>query len=318
MSDLKDDAIVLRHDDTDSYQKSIVALGSEAYMKPDTQKMLESIPQDVRKDFISHIHEASFWKRVAEKSTPDDALKYRKGNKIPGTEDYQVLEYFKADYTINELNRLFPGWWQEEMVSHPFNKELLTIKQTGYLCVEIPTLTGKKVIRRWASASAELKKTKDLDKITGFYKPVNPDDLEKSADTEWLKRAGRLYGIGLDIYSQAITYGLRQEFEDLVRLWGVYAEEPIAIVKTITTGQGFRAYLRELPTKEQTLKFIELMQVFPIDMRVKDGLLHDITWKNFMKLKNNTQENKNITYKFLRMVETNGLKYQEQNKKEGA
>jgi hypothetical protein len=282
----------------------LIRLGQPGIMPDDIKKRMEAIPETVRGDFSNYFFEATFWKRVSEKATPLDILKKRKGSWNKEINDYNMLEYFPEDYTIAELNRLFPSWWCEDMKIE-INTQLRVVYVSGFLCVEIPTLKGLKAVKRWAVGGKRIEIATEPNKHTNQWDASQPDDDVKSARTEWLKVAGKWYGIGLDIYHQKITPQLRSIFEDTVRSWGQYADDAKAIAKTFTTGQYFRDYLRSLPTVDQTERLANALSFIPTNALTKDKEnLHHVTWTNFVKLRNDSQENRIKTEKFLTNLET--------------
>lgn len=285
------------------------------YTDEEIKNSLDRVPEEVKDDFRAHIFEASFWKHIEHKHVPFDFLKKRKGSKIAGTDEYKMLEYFPADYTTSELNRLFPGWWQEEMKLE-VDYKLRTVRIMGYLCVEYPTLKGKKVTKRWATASTAIKISRDIDDKTNMFEASQPDDLEKSALTEWIKIAGKYFGIGLEIYSQRVTPELRSIFEDLVRDWGVYAEEVKKIAATIETGTGFRDFLRSLPSIEQTKRFINAVKWLPEgaakEVNGEQVSIIRLSWLNFIKQRNDSEKNKLTLETFIQQMEQGALKIKQQ------
>lgn len=293
----------------------IIVFGLPAYKNKEVEDFLKRIPESARETFESHIFEASFWKKMEDREVPLDYLKERKGawNKEKG--DYDYFEYFPEEYTLQELNRLFPGWWEEDM-RYEYYPDLRVINVSGYLCVEYPTLDGrKKVTKRWAIGSVRVEFSKEKNESTGLLDASQPDDRFKAARTEWIKLAGKHYGIGLEIYHQRITAQMRSEFEDRIRNWGVYSQEAKDIAATIKTGQAFRNYLRELPSVDQTERILKALGQIPKDLKDKEGHnIHDRIWRNFVKLKNDSHSNRVKTEEFIRKVEQTAEKL---NQKEG-
>jgi hypothetical protein len=239
--------------------------------------ILKEIPEESKKEFKSYFYEAAFWKSIAENDTPIDVVEEREGFFNKDTQQYEILEYIPEEYVIGELNRLFPGWWTEDM-KRSSSEEVIKLRSAlveGYLCVEYPTIKGTKITKKWAIGGAEIifrKGTKD---------PVDIPNTFKSARTYWLKLAAKLYGIGLDIYHQKISPSLRRHFEDAVREWGSYADEKKKIAKTLETGHGFRNFLKDMPNPMQTQRFIKIIE--PLSSTKKDAF-----WKKFVTLSNKT------------------------------
>lgn len=291
----------------------IVKLGAEPYLDMDTTKALESIPEKVRDDFTNHIYSSAFWKRIENQFVPLDLIKERKGpwNKEIG--DYVQLEYFPEDYTIQELNRLFPNWWTEEMDYH-YEPSIRTVIVSGYLMVEMPTLQGKVVIKRWAMGTSVIEFKKDSDSLS----PSQPDDRYKAARTEWIKLAGKWYGIGLEIYHQRITPELRSYFEDIIRPLGVYANELKQIAATFETGHGFRNFLKEIPTLSQVNRIMNAIQYIPSDLTNADGKnVRQLIMANFVKSRNDTQPNRSKFETFIAKIEETARVYEKESLNKG-
>ncbi len=258
-------------------------------------KLFTNIPDDAKKDFESHFFESAFWKTIETECTPLEVLKKRKGSWNKDKGDFDELEYFPEDYTLGELNRLFPGWWTEDMHSE-IDYKLRIATVSGYLCVEYPTLQREKVAKRWAVASSKIQISKEIDEKTNAFEASNADDVYKAARTEWIKVAGKWYGIGLDIYHQKITPELRSIFEDTIRNWGAYGDETKKLAATIIKGVTFRDFIKELPTIQQTKRFLQTLEFIPQEK-------HHILWLNFVKLSNKDNENKIKTEEWLLKLE---------------
>lgn len=308
-----------------SSASDIVKLGGAVYTDQDTDKALEGIPESVRPDFKNHLFTAQFWKRIEETHIPLDLIKERKGSWDNDLRDNVVLEYFPEEYTIQELNRLFPSWWTENM-KDKYIESLRTIRIKGDLCVEIPTLQGKQVIKRWAIGAVVVqvkkpKKTKDMDDEDYQYllslgpQPSQPDDRYKAARTEWIKLAGKWYGIGLEIYHQRITSDMRSHFEDIVRPLGIYADEMKKIAATFDKGHGFRNFLKEIPTINQVKRISLAMQDIPVGTKNdKDEDIRHLIMSAFVKNNNASNENRAKFEKFVANIEHLALQYKNQKK----
>jgi len=276
----------------------IVKLGSEVYTNLETDKALERIPASVRPDFVNHLFTAEFWKRVESTHTPLDLLKERKGAWNAETKTHVVLEYFPEEYTIQELNRLFPNWWMDNMESE-YYPALRMVEVKGYLFVEVPTLQGKVVIKRWATGTSVIEFKKDSD-----GQPSQPDDRFKAARTEWIKLAGKLFGIGLEIYHQRITPEMRSHFEDVVRPLGIYADDMKKVAATISKGQGFRNYIRQLPTLEQVKRITIAVAKIPDTLNNKEGKnVRNLIMQNFVLNKNDSEANRIKFEEFIKQIE---------------
>ena len=287
---------------------SAIALGAEVYLDAELEKKIQSLPEDLRDDFKNQAFKSAWFKRVADQVTPFDFLKERKGPWDTDAGDFKKLEYFPDDYTITELDRVYPGWWMEDMKSE-FINTLRAFLVTGYLCVEYPTFSGMQVVKRWASAGHDIEYKKDTNE------PSGASNAFISARTYWIKSAGKLYGIGLDIYHQRITPELRSIFEDRVRYWGMYAQEAKDVAATLETGHGFRKYIQELPNPKLTERIVEALKLIPPDTVAKDGNIHDLVWKQFVKLRMDSNANRQQAEQFISQVEVTAQQFAN-NKKE--
>lgn len=288
---------------------SIVSYGREAYKSNEVEEWLNNLPEELKEIFEDHIFEAAFYERIENKATPFEFIETRKGfwNKEKGK--YEELEYFPEEYTIQELNRLFPGWWTEEM-KYEVNLQLRTISVSGYLCVQYPTRSGKlKVSKRWAIGSVRIEYKKDEKDAS------DPQYRYRAARTEWLKLAGKWYGIGLDVYHQQITSQLRDMFEDRIKPMGTYAQELKDIAVTLKTGKGFRDFLKEIPEAETTERFQKALDKISQDIQDSNGNnIHQKLWSNYIKYKVNTYEGRAKLEKFLQKVEETAGKVNQQSK----
>ena len=90
-----------------------------------------SIPENIdKKDIEDWAWQSKFFKAIEEREVPLDMIKERKGSYNKDIQDFETLEYFPEEYTLSELNRLFPGWWEEEMKYefHRFNSNIVRLK----------------------------------------------------------------------------------------------------------------------------------------------------------------------------------------------
>lgn len=243
------------------------------------QQFLESIgDKDIREDFRNYFFKQKWFEEARLRSTPLDMIKERDGWKDFDTGEIVQVEYFPEEYTLAELDRLYPGWWMEEMKNTPY-PEMGYAEVVGYLCVQYPTMNGIEVAKRWAIGGEEYKFKK------GTRIPLNPAYTMKGARTDWIKVSGKLYGIGLDIYHQRITPALRSIFEDKLRDFHPYGDGLKAVVKTLTKGQTFRRFLRNLPNHEQTQRFKKLLSSSSLPPEA-----HTALWSKFLKMGNLSPE----------------------------
>lgn len=256
--------------------------------------------QNAYKDFF---YERDIWKKISEETTPLNILKEREGSKKDGIA--QILEYFPEEYTITELNRLFPGWWTDDMKRSPLEEivALQTVIVEGYLMVSYPVPSGIKIRKLWTVAGSKVQFLKDT-KI-----PVDLADNFKGARTEWIRIAGKWLGIGLDIYHQRITEPLRSMFEDICRSLDVLSEfkedETLsahvnklkAIAGTLETGHGFRNFLKEQQTPQQIKRFRDAIKPLP---QAKQAEL----WKHFIKFNNKSEQSTTQVQSWLQGLET--------------
>jgi hypothetical protein len=241
-----------------------------------------------KQSFEDFFYEKELWEKVQNQPTPFHLLKEREG----GTKDgiTQMLEYFPEEYTLTELNRLFPGWETVEMKRSDVHEivQLQSVMVEGYLKIYYPTPSGTKARMLWGVAGQKVIFKK------GTKEPVDLADNFKGARTEWIKIVGKWVGIGLDIYHQRITPELRSAFEDMCRSLLPLSEskdEELAkyvsnlkkIAGSMETGHGFRKFLREHATPQQTSKFYKLIKVLPQDKQ-------DQLWKVFLKLNNKSEK----------------------------
>lgn len=211
------------------------------------------ISEVYKDEVLSRSYETLLWNTIANTRTPDEMVKEREGG------SGKMLEYISEQYTLSELNRLFPGWWCEEMKTE-YIPAVQTFITTGYLMIEYTLPNGTKKIRKvYACGSCMVQIKRDKEVPT----PSQPDDMAKGSRTEWIKLAGKWLGIGLDIYTQTITEDLKQKFEDNIRGWEEYCIgstiEVCEKVKTIQTSQIFKKFLLSMPQPEHTIRFISMM-----------------------------------------------------------
>lgn len=216
---------------------------------PYSKELVEK--NDKLKEVIEqHTQSSSFWNAIAAKTTPESAVEYRDG---PGGEQY---EYVKEEYCIAELNRLFPGW-SEEDCKVEYDSAVRNYRATGYIVVDwlMPDGTYRKRKVFGVGGQKVLPSTKDP------TDPVQPDDAAKGADTDRFKRCCKKLGIGLDVYAQIITPSMRRELEDKVRYWE-YLDDFMKIVNTITKRSVFKEMVKNLPDIDTTQRFRAIMDKY--------------------------------------------------------
>lgn len=290
--------------------QSIISYARQVITSKEAEELFENLPAEVVQDVKSQVFSSAFFQRIERGMTPFDFLKERKGWKNRDTGEYEMVEYFPEDYTISELNRLFPGWWTESM-DWKIDTSMRTASVWGYLCVEYPSLKGMKVTKRWAIGSERIEFNKDESPTTGMKDASQPEDRVTAARTRWLKLAGKWFGIGLDIYHQRITPELRSWFEDTVRNWSVYGDRAKEIAATYETGHKFRNFIKSLPTLEMTADLLKFLSKIPDDL--KDGEnrnFKDEIWKSFVKLRIDTDEGRVKSRKFLNQIEVFSKKFE--------
>lgn len=242
-------------------------------------------------DFKNYVFEAIFWKDLSESSTPIDRIKIREGHQDKDG-NVVMVEYVPEDYVISELNRLFPGWWTEDMKRSPLEEiiKLQTVVVEGYLMIPYLTPNGTKVRKLWAIADNAVKFKKNT------TIPVDIGNNFKGGRTEWVRIAAKWLGIGLDIYHQKITPDLRRMFEDRIRKWLDYADHWKAVAATCETGKTFRTLLVTMPSEEQVMRVIKALE------NVSDER-HAKIWENFGKLSNSTEQNRKQFEQWLKTLE---------------
>ena len=214
---------------------------------------------EAKKQFKSARFEAHMWSSIGDSPTPPELVEMREGYYDKDTDSNVMLEYFPEEYTLSELNRLFPGWWTEDMKRSPADEvvKLATVIVEGYLMVSYVTPAGVKVRRLWAVSGSEVKFK------SGTKTPIDLKNTFKGARTEWIRIAGKWLGIGLDIYHQHIVPGLRSMFEDRIRTWSPYAEHWKKVAAKCVTGKGFRLMLTTMPSELQVGRVMNCLPHIP-------------------------------------------------------
>lgn len=235
----------------------------EKKINPAIEKAVESIKS-----------ESDFWDKMFNIPTPEGNTYEREGPKDKSGQPV-ILEYIKDSYTIRMLNKLFPGWYQEDMKIE-YVPQVNTWIVTGYIVIRYPTEDGLKTRKVWAVGSTEVKISKNSD----ILKPSQPEDMAKGAYSEWIKLVGKRLGIGIDIFEQSITDEMKQEYVEKVKTWD-YTDITDSYVQGINSKKVFKKYVDGLPTPEQALKFKEVVDNPKIPEEKRKPL-----WDEFQKHKN--------------------------------
>ena len=214
---------------------------------------------EAKDQFKSARFEAHMWSSISDAPTPPELIEMREGYYDKDTDSNVMLEYFPEEYTLSELNRLFPGWWTEDMKRSPADEviKLSTVIVEGYLMVSYVTPAGIKVRRLWAVSGSEVKFKSNT------KTPIDLKNTFKGARTEWIRIAGKWLGIGLDIYHQHIVPGLRSMFEDRVRAWLPYADHWKKVAASCETGKAFRMMLKTMPSELQVTRVMNCLPFIP-------------------------------------------------------
>jgi hypothetical protein len=275
---------------------------------------IAGLGDDGKKAYEDFFYEKELWEKVQRQPTPLHLLKEREGGKRDGIP--QILEYFPEEYTLTELNRLFPGWWTDEMKRSSVDEviQLQSVLVEGYLMIPYPTPSGTKVRKIWGVAGVAVIFKQ------GSKTPVDLADNFKGARTEWIKIVGKWLGIGLDIYHQRITPELRSSFEDICRsLNGLQSSEDEQLKNhvfnlkklagTLSSGQGFRNFLKEQGSPAQISKFYKIIKVLSQEKQ-------DKLWKVFLKFNNKSEAATNQLETWLSDLETKFQAFNNKNKGE--
>lgn len=244
-------------------------------------KQVANLPTALQAQMKDQIFDTLLWNYIKQIPIPLDVIKQREGSKG------EFYEYFDEHYTISELDRLFPGWWQEEMTTR-YDPQSMAYITTGYLCVEYLLPSGIKKIRRvYVSGGAQVF-AKAADKEKGIMTPSQPEDRAIASVTRWQKLAGKKLGIGVEIYHQQITLYLRKQFEDIIQHWKYpYAEKHKEVFSKMQKGKGVRDLLRAMPTAEQSKQFRTVIDALPADDPVFN---FEQAWLYFIKQNSKTAD----------------------------
>lgn len=225
----------------------------------------KNLPDKMREMTIDNAYETALWEYIKNIPVPDALIKKRKGS------DGEMYEYFPEFFTTAELDRIFPGWWFQDMQTRYDDKSMAYIT-LGYICIEYILPSGTKKIRHiYASGGADVFPKK------GTAIPSQPADRAAASVTKFIKLAGKRLGFGLELYHNQILPARREQFEALIADWGDYANEIRAVYNSATKGSGIRKLCRILPTFEQTTRVKILVERVPSE--VGDAIM-----QNFVKL----------------------------------
>lgn len=264
----EDEAVVLYNSNSDSLPSLYTSLISKL------DKQVANVPDVLRSQVKDQLFENLLWEYIKHIPTPLEVIKTRIGA------DGKEYEYFDEHYTISELDRLFPGWWQDDMQTRydPQSQAYIT---TGYLCVEYLLPSGQKKIRKiYVSGGAQVH-AKKSEKEQGNLVPSQPEDRAIASVTRWQKLAGKKLGIGVDIYHQRITEALKNEFNEIISRWKPeYAAPFIKAFNQVEKGKGARDILKIMPNLEQTETFLRILAQLPPDDPVYD---FNKAWEFFVK-----------------------------------
>ena len=253
------DEVVLYQSNTPNIDKI------QAHLIEQIKDVGKTLPEKMKITARDNAYENGLWTYIKSIPVPDDIIKKREGS------DKKMYDYFPEFYTTAELDRLFPGWWYQDMQTRYDEKSMAYIT-TGYICIEYVLPSGIKKIRPiYASGGADVFPKK------GTTLPSQPADRAAASVTKFIKLAGKRLGIGLEIYHNQILPARREQFAVLIGDWGTYSKEIIEIYKSCKTGSGVRKLCRILPTPDQTIRLKLLVNKLPD--KVKDAI-----WKNFIKL----------------------------------
>lgn len=191
------------------------------------------------------VYETLLFNFIKEMPTPLEVIKLRKGA------DGNEFEYFDEHYTNQELDRLFPGWWTDDMKTW-YDPQTQAYITTGYLFVEYTLPSGEKKIRKVYAVGGAKVYAKRSSIENGLPEASQPEDRAIASFTRWKKLAGKQLGIGLDIYHQRITSYLRKEYERRTApIWHKWKIDLDKIFNSLTTGKGARKLIKSLAEPEE-------------------------------------------------------------------
>lgn len=271
----EDEAVVLYSSNSATLPELYSSLTKEL------DKRTNNVPDILRAQVKDQLFETLLWEYIKQVPVPLEVIKTRVGA------DGKEYEYFDEHYTISELDRLFPGWWQDEMITRydPQSQAYIT---SGYLCVEYLLPSGQKKIRKiYVTGGAQVHAKKN-EKEQGNLVPSQPEDRAIASVTRWQKLAGKKLGIGVEIYHQRITPQLTSQFFEIVNLWRPpFANKHIEVFNKMQKGKGVRDLLKSMPSLEQTKRLVDILSQIPADDPVYD---FDAVWKFFVSCNRESAE----------------------------
>lgn len=272
---IEEESVVLYKSNSLQFPELYSKLGAEL------DKRVQNVPDKLKESVKDQMFETLLWEYIKAVPVPLDVIKVREGSQG------NFYEYFDEHYTISELDRLFPGWWQEEMQTR-YDPQAMAYITTGYLCIEYLLPSGNKKLRRvYVSGGAQVF-AKVADKALGQMTPSQPEDRAIASVTRWQKLAGKKLGIGVEIYHQQITPYLRKQFEDIIHYWKYpYAEQHKVVFNKMQKGKGVRDLLKAMPTAEQSKEFKRVIEALPADDPVFN---FDQAWTYFTKQNSKTAD----------------------------
>lgn len=199
------------------------------------------------------IYETLLFNAIKEMPTPLEVIKLRKGA------DGGEYEYFDEHYTNQELDRLFPGWWTDDMKTW-YDSQTQAYITTGYLFIEYTLPSGEKKIRKVYAVGGAKVYAKRSSLENGLPEASQPEDRAIASFTRWKKLAGKQLGIGLDIYHQRITPYLHKEYERRTApIWHKWKTDLDKIFNSLTTGKGARKLIKSLAEPEEYEKISRIL-----------------------------------------------------------
>ena len=231
-------------------------------------KIIKIIENEIEKkeNIKSYAFDVKFWESVFSIETPPEIIRQRE------ISDGYYADYFELDYTIEMLNKLFPGWQTRNIQLHQVGggKGIVITGELG--CPVLQSDGTRKMIWRAEVGGAEIHFKKETDL------PFSPDNVAKSAYTDWLKRAGRLFGIGWDLWENKPTEKQIEEFENAISNWeykDIIRKRFKRCKKTsrIVNGKmieiGADDFIKKLPTDDQVQRFNELIKPLSEEIKLK-------------------------------------------------
>jgi len=205
------------------------------------------------------------WSELFNIKTPSHFIKQRK---ISSQDGGLYADYFEPSYTISELNRLFPNWEIKNLQAIPFagGKAVMVIGELG--CPIIQSDGTQRMVWRSEIGGAEIQYK------SGSELPSNPDNVAKSAFSDWIKRAGRLFGIGWDLWEQSPTEEQVEKLEKHIADWAKkdkvrerfkVCKRSTKIISGDVINVGAEDFINNLPTRAQLEEFQSFLSKVPPD-----------------------------------------------------